>query len=95
MKKKSFEIFICKIVCFCFFLQKGLLRVWDIKSKRMICSFDAKLKVRCVDFNPDGTKIAIGSAEGDVVLYRISNDFKNLEKLDVNRQRKAVIADVK
>jgi hypothetical protein len=61
----------------------------------MLSSFSTNFKVRCVDFNPDGTKIVIGTADGDVILYKFSDNFDKFDKLDMNRQRKAVITDVK
>ncbi len=36
-----------------------------------------------------------GSSGGDVILYKILGNYEGIEKLDTNRQRKAVITDVK
>ena len=52
-------------------------------------------RIRCVDFSPDGDMIAIGTNEGEVVLFKLAANFEKLEKLDSNRQRKACVTDIK
>lgn len=52
-------------------------------------------RIRCVDFNSDGENIVIGTSEGEVVLYKVSNNFEKLEQMDSNRQRKACVTDIK
>jgi WD40 repeat protein len=57
--------------------------------------FKTEYRIRCIDFSPDGLMIAIGTNDGEVVLYKTSNNYENLDKLDSNRQRKACITDIK
>lgn len=52
-------------------------------------------RIRCIDFSPDGESIVIGTSEGEVVLYKVSNNFEKLEQIDSNRQRKACVTDIK
>lgn len=52
-------------------------------------------RIRCVDFSPDGKNLAIGTNEGEVVLYEITDNYQKLNTLASNRQRKACITDIK
>lgn len=52
-------------------------------------------RIRCVDFSPDGEMVAIGTNEGEVVMYKVSNNFEKLDLLDSNRQRKSCVTDIK
>lgn len=63
--------------------------------KKVLKTFDIKVKVRSIDIRFDGTKLVVGSAEGDVILYELNSSFDKIKKLDMNRQRKSVITDVK
>ena len=60
----------------------------------MVKSINTKLRIRTVDFNLDGSNIAAGTADGDVLLYKVDSNYE-IEKLDSNRQRKSVITDIK
>jgi len=63
--------------------------------KKLIKMHKTNYRIRCIDFSPDGESVVIGTNEGEVVLYKISNNYEKLDKLDSNRQRKACITDIK
>jgi len=63
--------------------------------KRLIKEHSVGEEIRCVDFSPEGSFVAIGSNQGEIVLYKVSSDFSIIEKIDSNRQRKACITDIK
>lgn len=52
-------------------------------------------RIRCIDFSPDGEMIAIGTNEGEVVMFKVSSNFEKLDLLDSNRQRKSCVTDIK
>lgn len=68
--------------------------MWKL-LKKLIKLHKTNYRIRCVDFSPDGESIVIGTSEGEVVLYSVSNDYQNLNKMDSNRQRKACVTDIK
>lgn len=57
--------------------------------------FSTDYKIRCIDFSPDGLSLALGTSEGEIVLYRASSNYDKIEKVDSNRQRKSCIRDIK
>lgn len=63
--------------------------------QRLIKEHNVGEEIRCVDFSSEGSFVAIGSNQGEIVLYKVSNDFSTIEKIDSNRQRKACITDIK
>ena len=73
----------------------GDIKIWSVKSKKLIKKHATDLEVRCIDFSPEGSNLAIGTKEGDISLFRVSKEFDLVEKIDSNRQRKACITDIK
>jgi centriolar protein POC1 len=48
------------------------VKLWDLTTKLMICSFDDHLQaVNTVKFHPDGTCVAAGSSDTTIKLWDI------------------------
>ncbi len=73
----------------------GDIKIWNIKTKRMIKKYKTDLEVRCIDFSPDGLSIAVGSKDGEICLFKTTKDCDALDKCSSNRQRKTCITDIK
>jgi len=57
----------------------SVLRVWDVAAKRDIFSLRRPAASRCVAFSPDGKKLAAGTFDCAVELYRIEGDVTMLD----------------
>ncbi|CAF0889090.1 unnamed protein product [Brachionus calyciflorus] len=71
------------------------IKLWDIKTRKIIRLFKTEYKIRCIDFSPNGEMLGVGTSDGEVILYKLSKSYDKLEKLDFNRQRKSCIRDIK
>ena len=73
----------------------GDIKIWSIKTKKLLKKYKTDLQIRCVDFSADGLCLAIGTKEGEVSIFNVSKEYDSIEKINSNRQRKACITDVK
>lgn len=61
----------------------------------MISRVHTGKEVRSVDFNFDGSLLAAGTKDGEVMIYKCDAAYSTITLIDTNRQRNACINDVK
>ncbi len=59
--------------------QPSALRVWDVAAKQDVFCMVRPSAYRCVAFSPDGKKLAAGTFDCAVELYRIEGDVAKLD----------------
>jgi len=57
-------------------------KVWDIKSRANVASFDVEQPVSCLSFSENGFYLATGGAEGALKLWDLRK-LKNIHTIDV------------
>ena len=76
------------------------LKIWSVKLKKMISSFQLQKGARCLDFSPNGEFIAVGYIDGSFGVYKCppsegNDQGEKLEALVEVHHRKEEISDIK
>lgn len=80
---------------FCTVSYDGYLKIWGIKSKKMMGSYATGGEMHSCSFNRNGDQIVIGSKDGTIVLLKCNSEYNQFEKLDGKRQKNAIVQDLK
>jgi WD40 repeat protein/serine/threonine protein kinase len=59
--------------------QLSPLRIWDLEAKRDVCWMARPSACRCVAFSGDGKRLATGTFDCAVEMYRLSGDLATLD----------------
>ncbi len=69
------------------------VKVWDMKSKKMVASKTLKLQARSSAFSHDGNLIAVGYINGSFGVLKA--DSPSLDEVYTDKPRKEAIQDIK
>jgi WD40 repeat protein len=72
------------------------LCVWDATTRSLLVRCNTKGSVRCCHFDRNSSFIAVGSADGSISIYNLSNGKEySLTEVSYRKDSKEVISDIK
>jgi WD40 repeat protein len=73
----------------------GFLKIWNLNDRSLISKLGIKREIRCISFRADGSMIALGMNDGEILIVKCSDDYKSIEIADKKRQRSTCVTDIK